>query len=202
MIIKGGLPTSTSVRLSQQTKHFLQSIYYHINRPYKNNMRFQILSLLALVGASAANQWAGMENLPDGAYRGFNHPDGSTTMTSLDSGDTYTFSLVKSATGQTKRLDYAISKRDTSCWGYQLDHGGVDDGVKAELGRQRRRGPLFRRYYPLLRVQQQGRLCVLLHQLEAQPGQPRYQRYRLCLAQHGFHLRPVPGRLLLVEWEP
>ena len=94
-------------------------------------MRFQILSLLALVGASAANQWAGMENLPDGAYSGVNHPDGSTTMTSLDSGATYTFGLVKSATEQTRRSDYAVAKRDTSCWGYQLDHDGVDDGVRA-----------------------------------------------------------------------
>ncbi|OBT45363.1 hypothetical protein VE00_04053 [Pseudogymnoascus sp. WSF 3629] len=94
-------------------------------------MRFQILALLALASASAANQWAGMENLPDGAYSGTNHPDGSTTMTSLDSGETYTFSLTESgATEQTKRSDHAISKRLTSCWGYELDHGGVDDGVR------------------------------------------------------------------------
>lgn len=94
-------------------------------------MRFQILSLLALSGATAANQWAGMENLPDGAYSGVNHPDGSTTMTALDSGETYTFNLIESATEQTRRSDYAVTKRETQCWGYQLDHGGVDDGVRA-----------------------------------------------------------------------
>jgi hypothetical protein len=95
-------------------------------------MRFQILSLLAIAGATAAlQQWAGIENLPDGAYSGVNHPDGSTTMTSLDTGETYSFSLSEPATKQTRRSDYAIAKRDTSCWGHDLDHGGVDAGVKA-----------------------------------------------------------------------
>ncbi|KAL5350492.1 hypothetical protein ACLOAV_004061 [Pseudogymnoascus australis] len=94
-------------------------------------MRFQILSLLAIAGATAANQWAGMENLPNGAYSGVNHPDGSTTMTFLDLGETYTFSLAEPATKQSRRSDYAIAKRDTSCWGNQLDHGGVDAGVRA-----------------------------------------------------------------------
>ncbi|KFY00193.1 hypothetical protein O988_03451 [Pseudogymnoascus sp. VKM F-3808] len=91
-------------------------------------MRFQILSLLAIAGVTAASQWAGVENLPDGAYSGVNHPDGSTTMTSLESGESFTFSLTDAAPKETKRSDYAISKRDTDCWGYELDHGGVDDG--------------------------------------------------------------------------
>ncbi|KFY14747.1 hypothetical protein V491_05922 [Pseudogymnoascus sp. VKM F-3775] len=94
-------------------------------------MRFQILSLLGLAGASAANQWAGMENLPDGAYSGVTHPDGSTTMTALESGETYTFNLVRSAAKPSGRSEYAVAKRDISCWGYQLYHGGVDDGVRA-----------------------------------------------------------------------
>ncbi|ELR08199.1 hypothetical protein VC83_08040 [Pseudogymnoascus destructans] len=93
-------------------------------------MRFPTLTLLALASASAASHWAGMENLPDGAYSGTNHRDGSTTMTSLDSGSTYTFNLVKPATEQAKRSDNALSKRLTSCWGYELDHGGTDDGVR------------------------------------------------------------------------
>jgi hypothetical protein len=94
-------------------------------------MRFHILSLLGLASASVAIQWSGVENLPDGAYSGINHPDGSTTMTNLDSGETYNFSISAAPTQQTKRSDYAISKRDTSCWGYQLDHGGVDAGTAA-----------------------------------------------------------------------
>ncbi|OBT73898.1 hypothetical protein VF21_08265 [Pseudogymnoascus sp. 05NY08] len=96
-------------------------------------MRFQLLTLLALAGASAANQWAGMENLPDGAYSGINHPDGSTTMTSLSTGEAYTFALTSTpSTPQTRRTSRdGISKRDTSCWGYELDHGGVDQGVAA-----------------------------------------------------------------------
>ncbi|KFY75785.1 hypothetical protein V499_04257 [Pseudogymnoascus sp. VKM F-103] len=99
-------------------------------------MQFHLLTLLALAGASAATQWAGMENLPDGAYSGTNHPDGPTTMTSLDSGETYTFHLTStSATSPTRRSPrHGISKRDTSCWGYELDHGGVDEGV-SELKR-------------------------------------------------------------------
>ncbi|OBT60223.1 hypothetical protein VE03_10317 [Pseudogymnoascus sp. 23342-1-I1] len=92
-------------------------------------MRFQLLALLGLASASAATQWSGMENLPNGAYSGVNHPDGSTTVTSLESGKTYDFSLSNRATKQTRRSDYAITKRDTSCWSYQLDHTGVDQGV-------------------------------------------------------------------------
>lgn len=107
----------------QQIKHSLNPIYY-LSHLHKDDMRFQILGLLAIAGATAANQWAAMENLPNGAYSGVNHPDGSTTMTSFDSGETYTFSLAEPATKQSRRSDYAVAKRDTSCWGNQLDHGG------------------------------------------------------------------------------
>ncbi|KAM0251443.1 hypothetical protein ACHAQJ_008194 [Trichoderma viride] len=91
-------------------------------------MRFQILSLLALVGSTTvtANRWVGMENLPDGPYKGVTHADGSTTVTSLDTGENYTFALTQDSDEEQKR---AIEKRYISCWGYQLDHGGVDDAV-------------------------------------------------------------------------
>ncbi|PHH75858.1 hypothetical protein CDD82_4232 [Ophiocordyceps australis] len=91
-------------------------------------MRANIFSLLALVGASAASQWAGMERVPDGPYSGTIHPDGSTTMTSLESGTKYKLDLVQDTGDHAKR---ALEKRETSCWGYQLDHGGVDEGVAA-----------------------------------------------------------------------
>ena len=60
-------------------------------------MRFQIISLLALLGptAAAAKRWVGMENLPDGPYKGVTHADGSTTVTSMETGETHTFALLK-----------------------------------------------------------------------------------------------------------
>ncbi|KFY12100.1 hypothetical protein V492_04095 [Pseudogymnoascus sp. VKM F-4246] len=94
-------------------------------------MRFHILSLLGLASASVATQWSGFESLPEGIYSGINHPDGSTTITSLDSGEIYDFSLSAAPTQQTRRSDYAISRRGTSCWGDDLDHQGVDRGVDA-----------------------------------------------------------------------
>ena len=110
-------------------KHLLSSIYSSSSSPYEDDMHVQILRLLAFAGAVAAHQWVGMENLPDGPYRGFNYPNGSTTMISLTSGKEFTFHLNETATENTRRSDSVITKRDTSCWGYQLDHSGVDIGV-------------------------------------------------------------------------
>lgn len=73
-----------------------------------------------------------METLPDGPYHGVTHPNGSTTVVSLVSGAVYDFDLIKEAVGQTRQSDYAIAKRDDAhCWGYQLDHGGVDEAAQA-----------------------------------------------------------------------
>ncbi|PHH65113.1 hypothetical protein CDD81_3244 [Ophiocordyceps australis] len=94
-------------------------------------MRANIFSLLTLVGASAASQWAGMDGLPDGPYSGIVHPNGSTTMTSLESGAKYNLDLVQDTADHAKRSEHTLEKRDISCWGYELDHGGVDEGVVA-----------------------------------------------------------------------
>ncbi|OBT53484.1 hypothetical protein VE04_06655, partial [Pseudogymnoascus sp. 24MN13] len=53
-------------------------------------------------------------------------------MTSLSTGTSYTFHLTStSATSPTRRSPrHGISKRDTSCWGDELDHGGVDERVE------------------------------------------------------------------------
>ncbi|KYK57294.1 hypothetical protein DCS_04302 [Drechmeria coniospora] len=91
-----------------------------------------LFCLLALVGVGVADRWVGMESLPDGLYSGQTHDDGSTTMTSLQSGAKFTFPLVGDDGERAKRsVDDALAKRDTSCWGYELDHDGVDEGVVA-----------------------------------------------------------------------
>lgn len=70
-----------------------------------------------------------LENLPDGPYKGITHANGSTSVTSLETGQTYTFALAQDARDQQRRSDFAIEKRKIDCWGYLLDHGGVDDAV-------------------------------------------------------------------------
>jgi len=51
-------------------------------------------------------------------------------MMSLDSGAVYAFDFFKEAAGQTRPLNYAIAKCDDAhCWGYSLDHGGVDEAA-------------------------------------------------------------------------
>lgn len=94
-------------------------------------MRFQIISLLALLGptAAAAKRWVGMENLPDGPYKGVTHADGSTTVTSMETGETHTFALAEDPKEPKKRSDFAVEKRKISCWGYELDHAGCDEAV-------------------------------------------------------------------------
>jgi hypothetical protein len=94
-------------------------------------MQFKLLPLLALAGFTTATtgSWLGMENLPDGPYKGVNHDDGSTTVTNLKTGESYEFGFSNESAANEKRSVVSIEKRETSCWGYQLDHGGVDAGV-------------------------------------------------------------------------
>jgi hypothetical protein len=95
-----------------------------------SNMQFKLLPLLAIAGLTTATtgSWLGMENLPDGPYKGVNHDDGSTTITNLETGESYEFGLSKESAANEKR-SVSIEKREASCWGYQLDHGGVDAAV-------------------------------------------------------------------------
>ncbi|CAJ0552330.1 Ff.00g063090.m01.CDS01 [Fusarium sp. VM40] len=94
-----------------------------------SNMQFKLLPLLALAGlTTATGSWLGMENLPDGPYKGVNHDDGSTTVTNLKTGESFEFGLSNESAANEKRT-VAIEKRETSCWGYELDHGGVDSAV-------------------------------------------------------------------------
>ncbi|RKK87961.1 hypothetical protein BFJ68_g16985 [Fusarium oxysporum] len=94
-------------------------------------MQFKLLPLLALAGFTTATtgSWLGMENLPDGPYKGVNHDDGSTTVTNLKTGKSYEFGLGNESAANEKRSVISIEKRETSCWGYELDHSGVDSAV-------------------------------------------------------------------------
>jgi hypothetical protein len=93
-------------------------------------MHFQNIAILALAGLGAANRWPGVEHLPDGPYQGVVHANGSTTMTSLDSGSEHFFELEQAPASE-------LQKRYTSCWGDDLPHGGVDgagDSLKRWAG--------------------------------------------------------------------
>ncbi|KAM0355083.1 hypothetical protein ACHAPU_000940 [Fusarium lateritium] len=87
-------------------------------------MQFKLLSVLALAGlAAAAPSAKATKDLPDGPYSGVNHADGSSTLTNVETGQT--FEIAASAKSEKRSLD----KRYTSCWGYELDHTGVDQAV-------------------------------------------------------------------------
>ncbi|KAI6755600.1 hypothetical protein HG531_004706 [Fusarium graminearum] len=68
-------------------------------------MQFKLVSILALAGfaAAAPSSTQDFKNLPDGPYSGINNADGSSSR--------------------------SLEKRDTHCWSYELDHGGVDAAV-------------------------------------------------------------------------
>lgn len=87
-------------------------------------MRFQSLIIAALTSSAAAQSWPGAESLPDGPYTGVVHANGSTTMTHQELGTTHFFELGES---QDKRQEIrGLSKRESHCWGYTINHGGVD----------------------------------------------------------------------------
>lgn len=88
-------------------------------------MQFKLVSILALAGfaAAAPSPPQGFKDLPDGPYSGVNHADGSSTVTNLETGQSFDFQAPAKAE---KR---SIEKRATHCWGYELDHGGVDEAV-------------------------------------------------------------------------
>lgn len=87
-------------------------------------MQFKNVLTLALAGLASANRWLGVENLPDGAYHGVVYPNGSTTMTSLDSGASHFFELEEASAD-------VLQKRYTACWGDDLPHGGVDGAAES-----------------------------------------------------------------------
>jgi hypothetical protein len=92
-------------------------------------MQFKALTIFALLGlATAAPSPANsMKDLPDGPYKGVNNADGSATLTNIETGET--FNISKDSAAKEKRSSALLEKRLTSCWGYQLDHGGVDQAV-------------------------------------------------------------------------
>lgn len=120
---KTEIPPSTS-SFTLVINHFhLKSSINTFNTLQIFIMHFQTLTMVALAGAaSAAKIWAGSENIPDGPYKGIVHADGSTTMTHMEHGTTHHFELTDD--GQEEKRD--LSKRESHCWGYQLNHGGVD----------------------------------------------------------------------------
>ncbi|OAQ59433.1 hypothetical protein VFPPC_10492 [Pochonia chlamydosporia 170] len=73
-------------------------------------MQLKVFTLAFIIGCTTAKRWAGMKNLPDGPYKCITHANGLTS-------------------DQQRRSDFAIEKRKIDCWGYLLDHGGVDDAV-------------------------------------------------------------------------
>ncbi|KAF5246280.1 hypothetical protein FAUST_1397 [Fusarium austroamericanum] len=85
-------------------------------------MQFKLVSILALAGfaAAAPSSTQDFKNLPDGPYSGINNADGSSSVTHMETGETFNFAA------PAKR---SLEKRDTHCWGYELDHGGVDAAV-------------------------------------------------------------------------
>lgn len=101
-------------------------------------MKFSaILSTLALAGSALAATWPGFESLPDGAYAGKVHEDGSVTVRSvtLDAnnehvyGRDYHFELQRDENDSRSPV---VKKRGTTdCWTFQgeLDHSGVDDAA-------------------------------------------------------------------------
>jgi hypothetical protein len=91
-------------------------------------MKVTLFSIFALTGLTTAAP-GGWKDLPDGPYKGVNNPDGSTSVTNLETGKTFYFDHSKDLTANGKRSEAAIEKRDISCWGYQLDHTGTDEAV-------------------------------------------------------------------------
>ncbi|CEI70725.1 hypothetical protein FVEN_g790 [Fusarium venenatum] len=89
-------------------------------------MHFKLLSIMALAGfaAAAPSSPQAFKDLPDGPYKGVNNADGSSTVTNLETGQSFDFKAP--APAPAKR---SIEKRFTDCWGYELDHSGVDEAV-------------------------------------------------------------------------
>ncbi|CEJ92129.1 hypothetical protein VHEMI07799 [[Torrubiella] hemipterigena] len=86
-------------------------------------MQFKLLALASSAAAAAlSGQWTGFESLPDGAYSGIVHANGSTTVTSVDTGAEHFFGLESGSAAQKR----SISKRDVYCNGNYLNHGDVD----------------------------------------------------------------------------
>lgn len=92
-----------------------------------------IMTILALAAGTTADMWAGFENLPDGLYSGTINTDGSTEVTAYGAdgsvAGTHHFDLV-SETPESKLARRGLDKRDAQCWGYDLNHGGVDTGIR------------------------------------------------------------------------
>ncbi|KAM0301594.1 hypothetical protein ACHAPM_005826 [Fusarium culmorum] len=117
-------------------------------------MQFKLVSILALASfaAAAPSSTQDFKNLPDGPYSGVNNADGSSSVTHMDTGETFNFAA------PAKR---SLEKRDTHCWGYELDHGtGRDwksDGTPSYFG-YNERGVYV--YYCINAPRSQGNLDV------------------------------------------
>ncbi|KAH7169781.1 uncharacterized protein B0J16DRAFT_376673 [Fusarium flagelliforme] len=94
-------------------------------------MQVSLLSIIAVLGLATAAPGAvkSMEDLPDGPYKGLNNDDGSSTFTNLETGESFNIKADNESTANEKRSGISLNKRGTDCWGYQLDHGGVDQAV-------------------------------------------------------------------------
>ncbi|KAF4947818.1 hypothetical protein FSARC_13880 [Fusarium sarcochroum] len=92
-------------------------------------MRLSLLSIVGLIGLAIAapGPVKSMKDLPDGPYEGRHNEDGTTTMTHLETRESFSISPSES---DEKRSDASLHKRSTHCWGYQLDHAGTDEAVR------------------------------------------------------------------------
>ncbi|KAM0550233.1 hypothetical protein ACHAPJ_009082 [Fusarium lateritium] len=94
-------------------------------------MQLSLLSIVALLGLATAAPGAvkSMKDLPDGPYKGSNNEDGTTTVTNIETGETFSLKHEDDSSANEKRSDVSLDKRDSYCWGYQLDHTGTDEAV-------------------------------------------------------------------------